>query len=343
MRIEMICSEDALVNLTPEWANLYERSPNAAPFQHPQWVLPWWRCFGSGKLLCFGLWDGGRLAALAPFFCHPWEGRRQVTIVGNGVSDRLGVLAESDHDPSWVIEGLENTQREWDVCDLQDLPEASPLCAKTPTGLCRWLHTQYTCSYIPLPESMEAYLQLLSHVRRRNTRRSHAQLASCGELRCETAGSEPEFQAALEQLFALHKARWESEGQDGMLNADTIPFHRLAAGGMWRAGKARCFTLSVDGKTIAVIYGFLDKGRFWSYQSGFDPAWARFSPGCLILQYAISEAIREGASVFDFLRGEEAYKSEWGARFEPSYRLMLWKNDTFRPTVHPLSAEPFQL
>jgi len=82
--------------------------------------------------------------------------------------------------------------------------------------------------------------------------------------------------------------------------------------------------LTSDGQVIAAIYGFFDKDRFWFYQSGFQPAWARFSPGSLILEFAVSEAIRHGATVFDFLRGDESYKAEWGARFEPSYRLLLW-------------------
>ena len=48
------------------------------------------------------------------------------------------------------------------------------------------------------------------------------------------------------------------------------------------------------------------------------------SPGSLILAYTIEQAILEGVREFDFLRGTEAYKSDWGARTQVSSRLMLW-------------------
>ena len=55
-----------------------------------------------------------------------------------------------------------------------------------------------------------------------------------------------------------------------------------------------------------------DRGAL--YASGFDPAFAARSPGALVIARAIEAAHEAGARRYDFLRGGEAYKYEWGAR-----------------------------
>jgi CelD/BcsL family acetyltransferase involved in cellulose biosynthesis len=42
------------------------------------------------------------------------------------------------------------------------------------------------------------------------------------------------------------------------------------------------------------------------------------------MKYTIDQAIDERVRVFDFLRGSESYKAEWGARPELTSRLLLW-------------------
>jgi CelD/BcsL family acetyltransferase involved in cellulose biosynthesis len=59
------------------------------------------------------------------------------------------------------------------------------------------------------------------------------------------------------------------------------------------------------------------------YLSGFDPQWAAFSPGVLLIAHAIEEAIREGQQEFDFLRGNEPYKYLWGAQDSSTWQRTL--------------------
>jgi CelD/BcsL family acetyltransferase involved in cellulose biosynthesis len=41
----------------------------------------------------------------------------------------------------------------------------------------------------------------------------------------------------------------------------------------------------------------------------------------------ISRALAEGVRQFDFLRGDEPYKYEWGAHDEPIQRLLIRRRD----------------
>src|SRR5438067_1649163 len=125
MRVEVIGDPCGLVELGGEWAQLHQRCPDASPFQRPDWLLPWWDCLGSGKPLGVALSDGGRLVAFAPLFLHQWLGRRQITFLGNGASDRLGLLAEPGYGHAAAVEFaaiLKTIGGEWDLCDLESLP-----------------------------------------------------------------------------------------------------------------------------------------------------------------------------------------------------------------------------
>ena len=53
--------------------------------------------------------------------------------------------------------------------------------------------------------------------------------------------------------------------------------------------------------------------RAYAYLGGFDPDFARESPGTILMADAIERAAARGCTTFNFLRGREAYKYEWGA------------------------------
>lgn len=308
--MEVLRTRDQLFALEPEWSQLHARAEDASPFQHPAWLLPWWDVFGSGELMTVAVRHEGRLAGLAPMFLHHWDGRRQVTLLGTGVSDRLGFLAEPaarDSLIASVFELLRCERHRWDLCDWQDLPSEFPLPRDAGTG---GFVSQDPYGLARLPVE-------LPHGLRRNLRRYKAKLLDTGDLRYESR-NEPEA------LVELHKARWRQRGQPGMLTGASERFLSAASARMAALGWARCYRVLLNGCAIAVLYGFFDGARFWSYQTGFDPGAARFSPGSLVLEYAMNSAMEEGAREFHFLRGDEEYKRAWGAEFRHSVRLKLW-------------------
>jgi CelD/BcsL family acetyltransferase involved in cellulose biosynthesis len=81
--------------------------------------------------------------------------------------------------------------------------------------------------------------------------------------------------------------------------------------------------LRIGSETAAVNYGFHVRDRAYSYIAGFNPDFAKVSPGSLAVRHAISEAVREGAQEFDFLRGGEFHKYRWGASDRRQYRVQV--------------------
>jgi CelD/BcsL family acetyltransferase involved in cellulose biosynthesis len=89
------------------------------------------------------------------------------------------------------------------------------------------------------------------------------------------------------------------------------------------AGLLRLHVLQGGARPIAALLGLRGGAMSCFYISGFDPEWARYSPGSITVLAAIREAALEGAREFHFLRGREPYKYRFGAHDTFTYRRVF--------------------
>jgi CelD/BcsL family acetyltransferase involved in cellulose biosynthesis len=83
---------------------------------------------------------------------------------------------------------------------------------------------------------------------------------------------------------------------------------------------SRTFRLSHDGRTVAMLFGLIDRGRFRYIILACDYArYQDFSPGLLIFERAIEHWAQAGGKVFDFTIGDESYKRELGCTSTPMF------------------------
>jgi CelD/BcsL family acetyltransferase involved in cellulose biosynthesis len=120
--------------------------------------------------------------------------------------------------------------------------------------------------------------------------------------------------ALLNDLVRLHKASRAQRGGDVFSDPRVEEFHASALPELVKQGIIRLYALSIGGQIAAVYYGFHHCERAYAYQCGYDPAFAFESPGAILIAYAMKEATTNGAREFHFLRGNEPYKYEWGAK-----------------------------
>lgn len=327
LRVTEITEPAALTALAPQWRALFDRAPDASPFQTPEWLLAWRAHFLGAGLWTLAFRREGRLVALAPMFIHPRaDGLRQVTLLGNGVSDRLDLLAEPEARgaaAAAVFDHLAARRDLWDLCDFRDLPADSPLLG-APLGAAGMdrIEPEEPCPTLPLPSAPEKVSDGLPQSRRADLARCARRLAetehSFEQATCETLAEN------LRALIALHEARWAARGGGMFAEPKMAAFHLAAAAGLLARGLLRLCVLKREGRIIAAHYGLIRGATAYSYLHGFDPGCAHFGPGRLLLRQVLEEAVREGARDFNFLRGREAYKYEWGASDRAQFRRRIW-------------------
>lgn len=322
-QIEEIRGRSGLPELAPEWDALFEACPGAAPFQSPQWLMPWRAHLGAGEPYVLALRTGGALAAIAAFMLKGPE----LVFMGTGVSDYLDILARPGLELAAalaVMERLGARQEIWERCDLQELKAGSALLSTAmPPGLRAEVRQLEPCLYFDLPPALEEFAPRYWTNRQTGSSRTRARLERSGLLTIETADEERlgEF---IDSFFTLHAKRWAHLGLPGVLNGRAIrSFHTEAARGLLEKGMLRLYRMRYSGSDIAALYCLFRSGRVYAYLGGFDPAVSRLSPGAHLLRHVVEDSIRSGARVIDFLRGGEGYKYAWRPKEERNFRLVL--------------------
>jgi CelD/BcsL family acetyltransferase involved in cellulose biosynthesis len=328
MQVLEITNPTALERIYPSWVSLWERVPTATPFQHPDWLLPWWRHLGGGALFVIAIQDGGDLAALAPFYVHQDEkaGVRQLTLLGNGITDTCDLLIEKDrpnvlHRLTMQLSG--SRWNVWDGCDFRDVPGCSALIPLMQGAFGAEVVGDEPRVVVALESWTKDEGGALPTRIRADLRRRRKRAEEVGGVRFELA-KQGCIRDSLECLFALHTARWNALGQSGVLGQPNVAaFHLEVAERFGRRGWLRLYRLHIGGRIGAANYGFCVRRRAYYYIGGFATEFAQLGPGGLILDEMIRQAAAEGATEFDFLRGHEDYKLKWRGKVVQQYRMQL--------------------
>jgi len=327
LSLQILSQPKDLTAISEPWYELSELSHSATPFQTPEWCLPWWNHFGSGTLSVLSFVNAGKLLGLAPFFTRNEENQRTVQAIGTGNTDYLDILTHPDHEKE-ILAGVSNFLREnpkkWDLCDFQEIrPDAVTANLELPTSQISRV-TQSICPVVPLARTWEELRMVWSSGHFTKVMKYRRRLERQGNVQYEAVCAQ-NFETLFDTIIQLHQRQWQE--QEMALSAgifsdpQSIAFHKEVARGFLKSGALRLYTLTLNGIRIAAIYGFVHRKRAYYYISGFDPLYASFSPGTLIIVHAMEEALKEGLVEFDFLRGQEPYKYRWGAQDRPNYRI----------------------
>jgi CelD/BcsL family acetyltransferase involved in cellulose biosynthesis len=319
----------ALEPLRSDWKALWARIPDATPFQHPAWLIPWWRHVGEGRLCCLALREEGRLRAFMPFYVHDAE--RKLFPLGIGTTDYLDALVEPGAAEVAMDALFVHLAKRHDAFARIEWPQlrpASPLLrGVAPRAWHDATEDAEPCPVLVLPTAFDTLRDRISPKTLRDLRTARRRAAEAGAK--FEAATPSTLREICEALFHLHAARWAMRGEDGVLAASGVQqAHREAMPALLEAGLLRLIAIRLDGRVVAVVHALADppghaRRTLYLYLQGFDPALERLSPGLLLVGEAVERAIEEGFHAVDFLRGQERYKSFWGAVNTPTFRRVL--------------------
>jgi CelD/BcsL family acetyltransferase involved in cellulose biosynthesis len=313
-----------------DWEDIVERSRRATVFQTLDWTSSQIRHnLYSGEPLIIGFFVGDRLVGAAPLLRKgTGSAVKRLMLLGGDYHD---LIADPDHEVP-VLEAfskwLENS-RAWELCDFRSLHADSLLArygeAGWPTLPFHYRSFQHQLyPVLELPNSREELEKKIGKNLRQEIRYIPRKLQrDFPEFHWRLA-DEATFEGDLNALFRLHQMRWSSKGMPGVFAEDWIAdFHRSVAAGFFRRGRLSLYSALIGERHIASLYCWRQGDEMVYYLGGFDPEFSGYSPIKFLIGQAIFDAIESGARVFDFLKGEEDYKSRWRAENRPTHRLLI--------------------
>jgi CelD/BcsL family acetyltransferase involved in cellulose biosynthesis len=294
------------IRVHDDWASPgFDRRPAAelvGPFPLRQYLSAWWRWQGGGEPLIVE-----SDSALVALFRGPggveFVGEPELTDyhapLGDGLEDLVEELV------AWLPEG---TRFRFDSMPLEvSTPMAAGFRrAGVPVGPVQ----HEVAAIVDLPSTHDQYLAALGakdrHELRRKRRRFDAAHGPASLVRDDGSG--------LSRFTAMHRG---SRGQKGRFMDERLEAFFSALLGL--QGTVLDFLVDGDGRELAAGFGFEDAAAYYLYNSAYCPAAAEASPGVVLVDLLIGQAIEAGRSRFDLLKGDEAYKFRLGARPRPLY------------------------
>lgn len=336
-----LAAPTALAGWERGWKQLQRVAGGQNPFLSWEWVSAWAATGRCQPLIVGEAFADGRLAGLLPLQRVRRRGLMQLEFLAQAAGgDDLDCLLHPAA-PEGTATRLLAAALARARCDLIRLEGLRPdahlrlALAAAEVGLrslqveaAEWLPN------LPLPSSFEALLADHSpNFRAEVRRRRRVLLRRLPQATIECAQSPSAIAAALEHLFRLHNQRRLQKQDRGIFESARLrAFHSAAAAKLGASGQVRVYLLRTPAAVLAALYGFQVEHRFLYFQSGFDPAMAEVSPGTVLLSAVIEDCIRRGLRRFEFLRGDERYKSRWTTERRLNFNALAacsWTGNAF--------------
>lgn len=335
MHIDVIESQEKLIEVRRNWDSVYEADPEAQFFISWTWLSKWlerrkrWFVLAAKPNA-----DASDYVGFFPLMLNTRTRKgsgfhNNISMAGADFADYTGFICEPEFQDRTIdafaeyIKGLNWTKlRLKHLClseerirlFLQHFPEEEFEANQTDRmvdgggiDLCR-------SPCVTLPADWESYLnENLGSSTRQKARRFLRKVENSEEFRITVADAET-VERDLEILLQFWKTKWgaqKGKGLDGILNNNRkMLLHCFESGSlflpvMWNGDRPLAALASlIDTKSQSLR--FFVGGRDETFR-GSPP------PGFVLHAYSIRHAIRSGFTTYDFLRGDEPYKYTFGA------------------------------
>jgi CelD/BcsL family acetyltransferase involved in cellulose biosynthesis len=346
--ISVVTQAEVFDALAGEWDKLLERC-DASIYQTFAWQRLWWKNFGEGtsRLHIIVLRRGKRVVGIAPFFISTTHTLgllplRKLTFIGQGPSDYLDVLFARGEEKSCATctaEYLASQHSLFDIIHLEDfsdrLPNHTLLFEALQKKGFRGDHfiNEY-CPRTQLKEDWEATLTSFKIDTRREIRRRARNIQKTFSVEFELVTEETAAAEAVDAFIQLHQHKWTNTGHAGeFADPRCVRFHHELVVEFARRGWLSLAFLRVNGERVATLYCFMFRNDLAVYLTGNSNRSDvyKFSPGRVLTAYCMEQAVAQGKTVCDFMRGNEPYKYEMDAVDVPNWAMLLYNPRSLKP------------
>lgn len=314
-----------------EW-NRVVSGMNPSPFfMFHEYQQAWWRNLKADyplQILSVSDQTNALVGALPLYQSSPDKPGRWQLLGGTDESDYLDIIADPTQRTdvyTTLISALQPL--DWQELHLPSLHHQSPTLSEfQPLALqqgWRVEQTQQTiCPVVDLPDSWEQYLSQLESGFVSQLRK-HTFAVGVDDLVSYRLLTQPaEVAEAIPSFIQLHK----QSGTDKASFWTTAREHFFVemATELAKKGLVRLYFLDLTNDPAAAALIFDYQNQFLLYNSGFNAyRYGHLSVGTVLVAHTIQEAITLGRSHYDFMRGDESYKFQFGAVAQPLYDLHI--------------------
>jgi hypothetical protein len=311
----------------PAWERIHRLCPGASFFLSRDWVDCWLATFGSdlnpdlltfvrdGDVVgcCLLVWRTQWISGVplrrvylncageneADSTCIEYNSLLSLPDCAEEVAEALGTFLRNSRWDELVLQGVGGDSPFWTVARSLGSNEVS-------------VRPSHYVDLSPIRGNAGGFDSVLSYNSRQQIRRAQRLYeADNGPCTLNVARTADEAGEIFTRLTGLHQTAWQDRGRPGVFSSSRFTgfHHRLIQAGFTH-DRIMLLEARAGTRVIGALYGFLQGGKLYWYQSGFHySADGRLKPGFLTHYLAIRHCLEQTAlREYDFLAGDSQYK-----------------------------------
>ena len=323
IHIRHISTTEEFENLENPWSELLAENHIQSAFLSWEWLFSWWQVYDQEKeLWLISAWQNEELVGIIPLMLQDEKTNglnfRTLLPLGSPQCDVSGFLVKNMREEILfaLSKYLLEQRKLWDTLALNHFAPNDPALAYLKIIFQKeGFKTREKVSehyYLELNKNWEELLANLSRKFRKNLRRAARLAEGTGKVSLSHySGDEVTWQIFQKIIDINQHARFPLIYQ----SPEEQSFHKELSERASKKDLISVFLLSIDNIPLAYEYGFTYKNRYEAWRAGYD---MRFDPtisiGKLLSKMMTEKAFALNYTEIDFLRGDEAYKTDWNTQ-----------------------------
>ncbi len=285
-------------------------------FISPVWLEVWWGVFGDDyELFLSSVREEDTIIGIAPLMVKDGT----ASVIGSAdVCDYLDFIVTQDREQDFFVTLIDNLKSKGiKQLNLESLrPDSRVLTGLTDVALRHGYEVILTpCDVtieMELPGSWDDYLMILNSKQRHEVRRKLRRLEEAGDYSYRSISGSTAVMGAYDTFLKMFKESREDKA--AFLTEKRALFFKSMTESMAHAGILKLGILEVGTVPAAMVMYFDYNDTIYLYNSGFEKDYISLSAGLLSKALCIKDNIELGKKKFDFLKGNEVYKSRLGGK-----------------------------
>jgi CelD/BcsL family acetyltransferase involved in cellulose biosynthesis len=316
MEIEIIDNIEKLKDYRCRWDEILYENNNDNPFLEQDWLINWWKHFGSEyKLYIILIKHNDNILGFCPlmkirkllyteirFISYRWCSYMDF-IISNEYREQtleylISYLRYMKGNYVYSLDGIFETSKNLNI-----------LMSYLIKGKVRYFTRAIEARYIDINGgNFEDYYKTRSkHNSIKQVIQTKRKLSKLGELNYGKLDNE-----RINEIFILHEKRWKKKLNGSTFSVgESREFFKQLVLNDSHPFKVDIYSLLFNDKLIAFVYAIKYNGRFLFYRVAHDDDFSKYRPGLLIIYEVVKNAFYENFKIFDFSKGFERYKGEW--------------------------------
>jgi len=328
MKVVCVQDRESFLRLREEWDSLLRASSKPSVFLTHEWFLSWLdNLVKEGHLEIYLIQERKDLIGIAPFMRR---GKTLSFLASEEVTDYCDLICLRGKEKiviNVLMDRMAEKRDQIQRLELINIQEDSPTLDLLPAlaadrGVACQIELSEIAPRLDLTSSYEDYLSCLPRKLRHELRRKIRRMEQFETFDVRVLKDPVDLNEAINMFIFLHK----NSGQDKYIFLETPgmeDFFRDMILRLSQKGWAELVQLYMQEKMIASLLTLKYGDTFLFYNIAFEQEFSSLSPGFYLFHFSILQAIRDKKRSVDFLRGEEKYKYDFGAKNSKIFNLIL--------------------